>query len=122
MKVLICGGRGLELATSWFNMLSQYDEQYGPFDHVIHGGAAGGDNIAKEWAAIHKLPVTEYKANWKRYGKRAGPLRNRRMLDEGKPELVVALPGGRGTADMIERAQGAGIRVIDVAKNPWPEL
>lgn len=119
MKVLICGGRGLQRDGDWINMLSQYNDQYGPFTHVIHGGATGADNIGKQWAELNKLPVTEYAANWRKYGKRAGPLRNQRMLDEGKPDLVIALPGGRGTADMMARAQGL-VRVIDVARNPWP--
>lgn len=36
------------------------------------------------------------------------------MLDEGKPHLVVAFPGGRGTADMIDRARSAGVRVMEI--------
>ena len=36
------------------------------------------------------------------------------MLDEGKPDLVVAFPGGRGTADMIRKAEGAGVPVVTV--------
>lgn len=44
-------------------------------------------------------------------GKAAGPIRNQRMLDEGKPDLVVAFPGGRGTADMVRRAKAAGVPV-----------
>ena len=47
-------------------------------------------------------------------GKRAGPLRNQRMLDEGKPDLVVAFPGGGGTKDMVRRAVKAGVSVHEV--------
>ena len=36
------------------------------------------------------------------------------MLDDGKPDMVVAFPGGRGTEDMMRRARNAGIRVIEV--------
>ena len=36
------------------------------------------------------------------------------MLDHGKPDIVVAFPGGRGTADMVKRAEDAGVRVIRV--------
>lgn len=123
MRVLICGGRELdEQDARWHNMLGQYDEQYGPFTHVIHGGAAGADNIGKSWASFHNLPISEYRANWKRFGKRAGPLRNQQMLDEGKPDLVIALPGGRGTADMIGRARSGGFQIIDVARQAWPDL
>jgi Lhr-like helicase len=37
------------------------------------------------------------------------------MIDEGKPDLVIAFPGGRGTADMVGRARKAGIRVVEIS-------
>jgi hypothetical protein len=43
-------------------------------------------------------------------------MRNQQMLDEGRPTLVVAFPGGRGTADMMRRARVAGIEVIEISK------
>ncbi len=54
-----------------------------------------------------------FHAEWMKYGKAAGPIRNARMLAEGKPDLVVAFPGGRGTADMLRRVREAGIEVIE---------
>lgn len=54
-------------------------------------------------------------ADWSKYGKAAGPMRNQKMLDEYKPDLVVALPGGRGTADMVSRARVAGVEVIEAS-------
>ena len=54
-------------------------------------------------------------ADWAKHGRKAGPIRNQRMIDEGRPDLVVAFPGGTGTADMVERARVAGIRVIEIA-------
>ena len=49
--------------------------------------------------------------------KSAGHIRNQVMLDKGKPDVVVAFPGGRGTADMVRRAEGAG---IEVRRIKWP--
>ena len=46
--------------------------------------------------------------------KKAGPLRNQRMLDEGKPDLVVAFPGGGGTKDMVRRSVKAGVPIHEV--------
>lgn len=46
-----------------------------------------------------------------KYGKSAGPIRNQTMLDDGKPDLVLAFPGGRGTADMVAKAEKHGIPV-----------
>jgi len=60
------------------------------------------------------------RAKWSKHGRAAGPIRNQEMIDECKPDLVVAFPGGRGTADMVRRAKAAGIRVIEVQHNPPP--
>jgi hypothetical protein len=97
-----------------------YLEHYAPAElgerisMVIQGGASGADAGAAEWAKRSDVELRTFPANWRKYGKRAGPLRNQRMIDEGKPEAVIAFAGGRGTADMIERAQAAGIRVIKI--------
>ena len=61
------------------------------------------------------LPCTVFQADWAGLGRKAGPIRNKLMLDEGKPDLVVAFPGGRGTAHMTRIARGAGIEVIEVS-------
>ena len=62
---------------------------------MIAGGARGADTFAEEWAKAAGLPCTVYQAYWKGLGRKAGPIRNRRMLDEGLPDLVVAFPGAR---------------------------
>ena len=122
MRVLVCGGRDFDNAAFVFNMLSEYEEHYGPFSHLIHGGATGADTEAGNWAKYRHLPQTVYQAAWRKHGKKAGPMRNQRMLDEGKPDLVIAFPGGKGTADMMRRAEAAGVPVIDVARKAWPDL
>lgn len=55
--------------------------------------------------------------SWKDHGKAAGPIRNQLMLDDFKPDLVVAFPGGKGTADMVKKAQDAGVTVILVGSS-----
>lgn len=69
--------------------------------------------MAAQWAKDRGLPVQEFPANWNLYGKRAGPIRNGQMLEEGKPEMVVAFrgPNSRGTQNMINQAEKAGIPV-----------
>jgi hypothetical protein len=83
-------------------------------DVLIEGEAPGADTLAREWATEQGIPVERYPADWNRHGKAAGPIRNRRMLVEGKPDLVVAFPGGRGTANMISQAEAAGVKVLKV--------
>lgn len=80
---------------------------------IIHGGAKGADEGADQWGKAKGIPVIVYPADWEVHGKAAGPMRNQAMIDS-KPDLVIAFPGGKGTADCVRRAKAAGIRVIEV--------
>src|SRR5262249_47881897 len=84
---------------------------------VVAGGARGADTIAAEWAKARSLPCDVFMANWAELGRKAGPIRNQQMLGEGRPNLVVAFPGGRGTEDMIRRARSAGVEVIECRRD-----
>lgn len=56
-----------------------------------------------------------YEADWKKHGKAAGPIRNRRMLTApGGTDLLIAFPGGAGTADCVRQARELGIPVLEV--------
>lgn len=86
-----------------------------PISMVLQGGAKGADRCAQEWASQRGVKSKAYFAHWVRHGKAAGPMRNQLMLEEGRPDMVIAFAGGRGTADMVERtvsAQQRGVRVI----------
>lgn len=109
MRVLVCGGRNYHNRAA----LRAYLSNLGPqkVSLIITGAAPGADKLATEWAAECGIQFREFPANWKAHGRAAGPIRNQRMLDEGRPDLVVAFPGGRGTADMIRRAKAAGVMV-----------
>jgi hypothetical protein len=72
--------------------------------------------LAGKWAAYNGIPIAEFPAQWDLHGKRAGYLRNKQMLEEGQPDLVVAFPGGRGTADMVRQSREAGVPVIEVTE------
>jgi hypothetical protein len=81
---------------------------------LIHGAARGLDTIAAEQAReffwwIESYPVTP--EEWKKYGRHAGNLRNRKMLSESKPHILLSFPGGSGTADCVKAAMGMGISV-----------
>jgi YspA, cpYpsA-related SLOG family len=107
-RVLVCGGR--DFADQAF--LDDYlNAIVADISHVIVGGAPGADTLAERWARAHCIPFTVYMADWLFHGKAAGPLRNRRMLVEGKPDLVIAFAGGRGTANCLKQAQELGIEV-----------
>lgn len=114
-RVLICGGRDFTDARKFGLLMQDTNERYGPFAEVIHGGARGADRLAAQWAVAERIPVREFPADWTAHGRAAGPIRNEQMLREGKPDLVVAFEGGRGTANMVALARAAGVRVIEVA-------
>lgn len=109
MRVLVCGGRHYEDAARVASEL----HKLGP-SRIIEGGATGADYCAAHWAAKAGVPIDTFAADWREHGKAAGPVRNQRMLDEGKPDIVVAFPGGRGTADMVRRAKAAGVPVREI--------
>lgn len=112
MKVLVCGGRDYNDRDAVFRALDGIDQDSRITD-VIHGAARGADTLAHEWAYQRQRRMWPYHADWKKYDKAAGPIRNQRMLDEGKPDMVVAFPGGAGTADMKKRARRAGVMVVE---------
>ncbi len=110
MRVLVCGGRDYRDPDAVYSALDKLDAEQG-IECVIEGGALGADCFAAEWADYTKTPHEQFIADWKKHGKSAGPIRNRLMLEDGKPDLVMAFPGGRGTANMISQAEKLGVRV-----------
>ena len=106
MKVLVCGDRKWrDHATIW-NVLVSLKGKHGHALQIIEGGAEGADRIAWEAANRLSLDCATYLADWKKYGRAAGPIRNRVMLDQ-KPDLVLAfhdnLEKSRGTKDWRHR-------------------
>lgn len=111
MKVLVCGGRDYNDWDRLEDELNLIERAYGRFT-IISGCARGADSLAMKYAEVYNDTLETYPADWEKFGKSAGHIRNQQMLDESKPDLVVAFPGGRGTANMIERAKKAGVEVI----------
>lgn len=119
MKVLVCGGRDFNDADLLNESLSTLqkvlqDKHQDDIDLIIHGAAKGADTLAKLWAEANDIETKSFPANWNKHGKAAGPIRNQRMIDEGKPDMVVAFPGGVGTAYMINRALKAKIKLMRI--------
>ena len=91
--------------------------QEGPIKVLATGGASGADHTAHSWAVDNlvqtaSFPVTAKK--WQYVGPKAGPIRNGIMLDTVRPDVVVAFPGGKGTADCKRQAVSKGYRVMEV--------
>lgn len=108
--ILVCGGREFNNRAAVFGFLGELDKRC-PIGVVIEGGATGADRLARLWAFDNNVHVCTVNALWHKRGKRAGMDRNQAMLML-KPDAVVAFPGGRGTANMVQQALDAGIPVI----------
>lgn len=108
---IVCGGRDYQPTHDDAWWLRDQLEQRG-IKCVRHGAARGVDAWAGRVAVRLGLVQDPMPANWS-LGKRAGPLRNRAMLDaQPTPVVVLALPGGRGTADMCRVAVAGGVEVV----------
>jgi hypothetical protein len=108
MRVLVCGGRDY----SDYEKVKEVLDGIRPTE-IIHGNARGADTLGGDYARSNGIECREYPADWDAYGRRAGYVRNSQMLVEGRPELVVAFPGGKGTEMMIKLAKSAGVAVYD---------
>lgn len=113
MRILVCGDR------DWTNreLIAEVLVSI-PFDTLIEGEARGADMLAREVAeefsySVEAGSILPFPADWNKYGKAAGPIRNSQMLREGKPALAVAfhnhIEESRGTADMLCKAEDAGV-------------
>ncbi len=112
MRVLVCGDR------KWWDGKAILRElrRLPPPITVIEGEARGADTLARLVAENQGWPVLRFPARWDVYGKAAGPIRNKQMLDEGKPDLVLAfhdnIQESRGTKDMVMQATKRGIETL----------
>ena len=112
MRVLVCGDREWADSETMLRRLQalEHDEVV-----LIEGEARGADLMAKGMARHFGWKVLPFPANWDKYHRAAGPIRNQQMLVEGKPDLVLAfhhdIEHSKGTKDMVDRARRAGIPV-----------
>jgi hypothetical protein len=110
--VIIAGGREFDdyaLAARWLDEL--YLVQTPPSEWtVLCGMAKGADTVGRLWAEDNQIPVLRYPANWTKYGRGAGFIRNGEMA--AKADMLVAFWDGesRGTKDMIMKAFDRGLQ------------
>lgn len=107
IRLLVCGGRGYSDRDRLERTLDAVHRKHS-IEVVIHGGAAGADTLCSEWASSRGVPSRVIYADWS-VGKAGGPLRNLRLLEEGRPTHGIAFPTrgaeNKGTNDMIRQFQ-----------------
>ncbi len=114
LRVLVCGGRMYADRERIFQVLGDLHRERG-IEVILHGAASGADLLSVVWADKNGLRAIAFPADWARDRKLASQKRNQKIISDGQPNLLVAFPGGKGTAEMIRLAKAQGIHVVDVA-------
>lgn len=104
-RVAVTGGRDFDNVSFVESML----EKYVPDNAIVHsGGCRGVDTIAYEWAKRRGIKQKEFVAEWSKYGRSAGPIRNKTMIEQSS--MLLVFPGGKGTANAKRCAERLGKR------------
>lgn len=80
-------------------------------EKVVSGGASGADTLARKWAAERGLPIVEHFPEWSTIGLSAGPVRNRKIVEDATHLIAFPSRSGTGTQHSISLAQKKGIPV-----------
>lgn len=110
MKLAIVGSRDFndyQLMSEF--VLSKFD--LSNIDAIVSGGAKGADALAERFAQEHQLTIIVKEPDWKKYGRAAGPIRNKLIIEEA--DAVVAFPSSasKGTLNSMELAKRMGKRL-----------
>lgn len=120
MRVLVTGSRDWtdEDTIGWALDFAHKDAGHPEDFTVVHGDARGADSIAHRWAVRSGFNVEPHPANWDKFGRRAGHVRNYEMVKAGA-DLCLAFPLGDspGTRGCIKAAVRAGIPVKIVERH-----
>ena len=110
-RIAVTGGRNFsdEALVNW--AFREIGLGYG--DVLVHGACRGADEICARVAQFYGAYVEPHPADWKGHGKAAGPMRNREMLS-ANVDMLIAFPGGRGTANAVMTARELGVSVWDL--------
>ena len=117
MRVAVTGGRDFsnkEMATRAFDALLNQSEKH----TIVCGGSKGADMLCFEIATKLSYKTERYLPNWNKYGKAAGPIRNREMMSSNI-DLLIAFPGGKGTENCINLAKSMGIPIYYADTGLW---
>jgi hypothetical protein len=122
MRILVCGDRNYKR----MDIIERELKGFPSDTIVIHGEASGADTLGAFVAKRLGMEIIPFPAKWHIYGRGAGPMRNGQMLDEGKPDLILAfhddIKDSKGTKDMINKGVDAGKKVVLIEKGLEREI
>lgn len=109
-KVIVAGGRDfspLDKHRTWLKeKLLEIKAK-----EVVSGGCTGADKFGEDIAKELNIRIKSFPANWAKYGKSAGPIRNKQMAEYAN--VCILFPGGRGTASMKDLSIRHGLEIIE---------
>jgi hypothetical protein len=111
MKIAVSGGRDNYDYEFIDAVLHSYSTSY-QITEILVGDASGVDSIVKQWCRYNEMECKVFEANWKEYGKSAGPIRNSEILND-HPDIVILFAGGAGTENMSTQAASRRIVTVD---------
>jgi len=112
MKLAVIGSRTIKDYIFVENKLCEIIEKYNEIDTIISGGAKGVDSLAEKFANEYGLKTIIFKPDWKKFGKGAGFIRNKQIIENS--DIVVAFWDGKsnGTKHSIELAKKMNKKLI----------
>lgn len=110
MRVIVAGGRDLIPNKNHVRWLIDTLLKLGTTE-VICGMAKGADTLGKQVALKMNIPVKEFPADWNKYGRSAGPIRNAEMAKNA--DACILFPGGNGTANMKMLATVNKLKIME---------
>lgn len=108
MIVAVTGGRNYRFGIEDFDFLDGLSRQI-KIDKILSGAGSGADCGCEQWAHYHNIPVQRFFPEWDIHGKGAGPIRNSEM--SRLADVLIAFPGGMGTADMVRKCESLGLKI-----------
>ena len=121
-KILVCGGRHFEFYGLLKAVLGKLIEKFHIdilTSEIISGHCQGADMLGEKYAEEYGISVKCFPADWKKYKRKAGPIRNKQMIDyisgfENKLVVAFTTADTVGTRNTIKLAQKNNIPVVEI--------
>jgi SLOG family YspA-like protein len=116
MKLAIVGSRNYDNYDNFKVIVDQYLDKNGIPLEIISGGCKGVDKLAEKYARELDIPFKSFEADWNKYGRSAGPLRNTQIIEYCTHVLALPTKGSVGTLDTIRKAQkiSKDVKIVNV--------
>lgn len=111
-RVIIAGSRNLPKDhPPIYYVADAYFKSGFKASEIVSGGCRGVDLAGEQFAQERQIPIKRFDPDWDKYGKSAGPIRNREMGNYGDALIAIWFNESKGTADMIRFAHQRAIPV-----------